>query len=91
MSMVASCPLCDRRVPFRRDRRGGRFLRCNDCQLAFFFSGKSVIDRLEAGGTWSFTITTDTTADNAKPNTTDSAPSKKPDDLFDLFPWLFEK
>ncbi len=60
-------------------------------RFACFFSGKSVIDRLEAGGTWSLTITTDKTADNAKPNTTDSAPSKKSDDVFDLWRGLFDK
>jgi hypothetical protein len=91
MALVVDCPFCKRQVPFRRDKRGGRYFRCNECQLACFFSGKSVIDRLEAGGTWSFTITTDITADKAKPNTTDSAPSKKSDDLFDLFPGLFEE
>jgi hypothetical protein len=90
MGMIVGCPFCRSNLPFRRDRKGGRFFRCNLCQLAFFISGKSVIDRLEAGCTWSFTITTDKTADKAKPNTTDSAPSKKSDDFFDLFPGLFD-
>ncbi len=91
MALLVECPWCKHTVPFRRDRRGGRYFRCNECQLACFFSGKSVIDRLEAGGTWSLTITTDKTADNAKPDTKDKAPSKKSDDLFDLFPGLFEE
>ena len=56
MGMVAKCPFCSSTLPFRRDKRGGRYFRCNQCQTAFFFSGRTVIDRLETGGSWSFTI-----------------------------------
>jgi len=62
MGMIAKCPFCDSTVPFRRDKRGGRYFRCNQCQTAFFFSGRAVIDRLEEGGTWSFTIETEQTS-----------------------------
>lgn len=57
--MNATCPFCKSSLPFRRDKRGGRYFRCNSCQTAFFFSGKSVIDSLEAGGSWSFSIKKD--------------------------------
>lgn len=56
MGMIAKCPFCRGTVPFRRDKRGGRYFRCNQCQTAFFISGHSVIDRLESGGNWSFSI-----------------------------------
>jgi len=56
MGMIAKCPFCDSALPFRRDKRGGRYFRCNQCQLACFFSGRTVIDRLDEGGTWSLTI-----------------------------------
>lgn len=56
MGMVAKCPFCRSTLPFRRDKRGGRYFRCNQCQMAFFFSGSSVIDRLDSGGSWSFSV-----------------------------------
>ncbi len=80
MGMIVGCPFCGSNLPFRRDKRGGRFFRCNLCQFAFLISGQSVIDRLEAGGTWSFTIARDT------------APPEKPDDFVDdLFPGLLDR
>jgi len=56
MGMIVTCPFCESALPLRRDKRGGRYFRCNQCQLACFFSGRTVIDRLDEGGTWSITI-----------------------------------
>jgi hypothetical protein len=56
MGLTARCPFCTSNLPFRRDRRGGRYFRCNQCQTVFFFSGHSVINRLEEGGSWLMTI-----------------------------------
>jgi hypothetical protein len=58
MTLQAKCPFCSITGPFRRDKRGGRYFRCGTCQIAFFFSGKAIIDRLEGGGTWSFRVET---------------------------------
>jgi hypothetical protein len=54
--MNVTCPFCKASLPFRQDKRGGRYFRCNGCQTASFFSGKPVIHSLDQGGTWSFTI-----------------------------------
>ncbi|HKC93816.1 MAG TPA: hypothetical protein VKB81_07320 [Nitrospira sp.] len=59
MALIVQCPFCKESLPFRRDKRGGRYFRCGDCQTAFFFSGKSVIDELETGGSWSFRVKED--------------------------------
>lgn len=59
MALNVQCPFCKGALPFRRDKRGGRYFRCGECQTAFFFSGKSVIDRLEGGGSWSFQVKKD--------------------------------
>lgn len=56
MALHVQCPFCKGSLPFRIDKRGGRYFRCGVCQTAFFFSGKSVIDRLEEGGLWSFQV-----------------------------------
>lgn len=59
MALIVQCPFCKGTLPFRKDKRGGRYFRCGACQTAFFFSGKSVIDRLDEGGSWSFQIKKD--------------------------------
>lgn len=56
MQLEATCPICRGALPFRLDRRGGRYFRCGICLIAFFSSGRDAIDRLEKRGTFTFTI-----------------------------------
>lgn len=56
MELFANCPFCEEWLPFRTDKRGGRYFRCGYCQTAFFFSGKKVIEELERKGTWTFSV-----------------------------------
>lgn len=76
MALTVECPFCKGVLPFRRDKRGGRYFRCGGCQTAFFFSGKSVIDRMEAGGTWSIRVESDLS---------DKKDQGSPGNPFDLF------
>jgi hypothetical protein len=56
MDLTVECPFCDRPLPLRIDKRGGRYFRCGHCLAACFLSGKSVIERVINGGTWSLRI-----------------------------------
>src|SRR5262249_2114323 len=55
-NLQADCPFCGAPLPLRRDKRNGRYLRCGVCLFALFCSGPEVIDRLERGGPFTFTI-----------------------------------
>jgi hypothetical protein len=48
----ADCPFCRAVLPARADKRGGRYFRCGVCLIAFFCSGREVIEQLDTGGTF---------------------------------------
>ncbi len=57
MDLIVECPFCDRSLPLRMDKRGGRYFRCGHCLAACFVSGQLVIERLLNGGTWFLRVT----------------------------------
>jgi hypothetical protein len=52
----ADCPFCRAVLPVRADKRGGRYFRCGVCLIAFFCSGREVIEQLDTGGTFAFGV-----------------------------------
>ena len=55
-SLTVVCPFCQSTLPLREDRRGGRYFRCGLCLTASFITGRDAIEKLEAGGTFTFTV-----------------------------------